>query len=247
MMKSKRIFVTVLMLLVASLFVMGFTGCKGEKVIRMGTNAAFPPFEYIEGSKFAGIDIELSEAIAKDLGKELKVENMEFASLIDALNSGKVDFVAAGMSVRPDREEQVDFTINYYNATQVIIIKDGTDDIKGSDDLIGKKIGVQTGTTGQEVAESIKDVEVSKYDNGMEAVMDLKNGKINAVIIDNFPAQKYAEKNPELKLVDGDFEEEFYAMAVKKGNKELLESMNKTLERLMEDGTYQNILDKYQN
>lgn len=247
MKKRIKIITTLILVMVMSLMTIMITGCKEEKVIKMGTNAAFPPFEFIEGGKFAGIDIELSEAIAKDLGMELKVENMEFGSLIDALSSGKVDFVAAGMSVDPDREKQVDFTINYYNATQAIIVKGDNESIKGDADLEGKKLGVQTGTTGQDVAEAIKDAEVSKYDNGMEAVMDLKNGKIDAVVIDNFPAQKYVENNPELKIVEGDFEEEYYAMAVKKGNTELLEKINATLQKLIDDGTYQEILDKYTN
>ena len=138
MKKRIKIITTLILVMVMSLMTIVITGCKEEKVIKMGTNAAFPPFEYIEGGKFAGIDIELSEAIAKDLGMELKVENMEFGSLIDALSSGKVDFVAAGMSVDPDREKQVDFTINYYNATQAIIVKGDNESIKGDADLEGK-------------------------------------------------------------------------------------------------------------
>ena len=188
---------------------------------------------------------EQSEAIAKELGMKLKVENMAFDSLIDAVNSGKVDFVAAGMTVRPDREENVDFTLKYYNATQTIIVQGNNNDVKSKANLEGKKIGVQTGTTGQDIAGEIKDAEVSKYNNGLEAVMDLKNGKIDAVIIDNFPAKSYVDKNSELKLVEGDFDEEQYAMAVKKGNTKLLEKINKALQKLIDDGTYDKILDKY--
>lgn len=225
------------------------SGCQtsGKGTLTMGTNAEFPPFEYIEHGEFAGIDVDLAAEIAKDLGMELKVENMAFDTLIDAVNSGKVDFVAAGMTVRPDREENVDFTLKYYNATQTIIVHKDNDTVETKEDLEGKKVGVQTGTTGQDIAGEIKDVDLSKYNNGLEAVMDLKNGKIDAVIIDNFPAQSYVEKNSDLKLVAGDFDEEQYAMAVKKGNKTLLDKMNKALNRIMDDGTYEKIMDKYSN
>ena len=223
-----------------------FAGCqKDEGVIRMGTNAEFPPFEYVENGEYAGIDVELAKAIAKELGKELVIEDMAFDALIDAVNSGKVDFIAAGMTVRPDREKNVDFSIKYYNASQTIIVKGDNEDIKTKDDLVGKKIGVQTGTTGYDLAVEIKDEVVSSYNNGLEATLDLKNGNVDAVIIDNFPAKKYVEKNPELKLIEGQFEEEQYAIAVKKGNKKLLDQINKALQKLMDDGTYDSILEKY--
>ncbi|NMB96400.1 MAG: basic amino acid ABC transporter substrate-binding protein, partial [Clostridiaceae bacterium] len=208
-------------------------------------NAEFPPFEFVENGEFAGIDVELAQAIAKELGKELVIEDMAFDALIDALNSGKVDFVAAGMTVNAEREKNVDFTTKYYNATQTIIVKGDNEDIKTVEDLEGKKIGVQTGTTGYDLAMEIKDAVVNSYNNGLEATLDLKNGNIDAVIIDNFPAKKYVENNPELKLIDGQFEEEQYAMAVKKGNKKLLEQINKALQKLIDDGTYDSILDKY--
>ena len=233
----------ILVLAIATLFTV--VGCKKGETLKMGTNAEFPPFEFVENNKFAGIDVDLAEAIAKELGMKLEVENMAFDTLIDAVNSGKVDFVAAGMTANPEREKNADFTMKYYNATQTIIIQGSNNEVKSNADLEGKKIGVQTGTTGQDIAGEIKDAEVSKYNNGLEAVMDLKNGKIDAIIIDNFPAMSYVDKNPELKLVEGEFEEEQYAMAVKKGNTELLEKINKALQKLIEDGTYNEILDKY--
>jgi len=243
MKKSLKVLIT-LFLISAIMFV--FAGCqKDEGVIRMGTNAEFPPFEYVENGEYAGIDVELAKAIAKELGKELVIEDMAFDALIDAVNSGKVDFIAAGMTVRPDREKNVDFSIKYYNASQTIIVKGDNEDIKTKDDLVGKKIGVQTGTTGYDLAVEIKDAVVSSYNNGLEATLDLKNGNIDAVIIDNFPAKKYVEKNPELKLIEGQFEEEQYAIAVKKGNKKLLDQINKALQKLMDDGTYDSILEKY--
>jgi len=243
--KMKKILKNIAVLFLITTIVLAVAGCSNKGTLKMGTNAEFPPFEFVEGGKFAGIDVELAEEIAKELGMKLKIENMAFESLIDAVSSGKVDFVAAGMTIRPDREENADFTMTYYNAIQTIIIKEDNSNIETKDDLEGKRIGVQTGTTGQYLAEEIKDAEVGKYNNGLEAVMDLKNGKIDAVIIDNFPAKTYADKNPELKLIEGQFEEEQYAMAVKKGNTELLEKINNALQKLIDNGTYQKIVDKY--
>ncbi|HHV97345.1 MAG TPA: basic amino acid ABC transporter substrate-binding protein [Clostridiaceae bacterium] len=242
----KRIFKVLIALFLIAAIILAFAGCKkDEGIIKMGTNAEFPPFEYVENGEYVGIDVELAKAIAKELGKELVIEDMAFDALIDALNSGKVDFVAAGMTVNADREKNVDFTIKYYNASQTIVVRADNEDIKTKDDLVGKRIGVQTGTTGYDLAMEIKDAVVNSYNNGLEATMDLKNGNIDAVIIDNFPAKKYAERNSELKLIEGEFEEEQYAMAVKKGNKKLLDQINKALQKLMEDGTYDSILEKY--
>ena len=148
---------------------------------------------------------------------ELVVEDMEFEALMSALKSGKIDFIAAGFTVKADRAEQVLFTDTYFTAVQVIMVTQDNEEIKGPDDLAGKKIGVQNATTGDFVASDIEDAEVERYNNGMEAVMDLKNGNIDAVIIDNLPAQLLAEKNPEVKILDEKpAENEEYALAVRK-------------------------------
>ena len=145
----KLIVITVLFLA----FLIPFTGCKSDKkVLVMGTNAEFPPFEFVDGGEIKGIDVDFAKAICKELGYELVIENLDFDTLLNALDSKKVDFVAAGMTVTPDREEQANFTITYYKAKQVLIVKEDSN-IQSIEDLVGKRIGVQSGTTGQYIAE----------------------------------------------------------------------------------------------
>ncbi len=212
-----------------------------EDVIVMGTNAEFPPFEYVTENgivdKFSGIDVAIAKEIADDLGKELKIENMEFDSLIMALATGKVDFVAAGMTVRPDRQESVDFSDTYYTAKQVMIVKEDSD-IKSAADLEGKKIGVVLGYTGDTAVTEDLGYEPERFKKGADAVMDLVNGRLDVVVIDSAPANAFVEKNPGLAIVEDPevFENEEYAIAVPKGDAELLEKINATLKELKDSG-----------
>ena len=148
----------------------------------MATNAEFPPYEFHEGDDVVGIDADIARAIGEEMGMEVKIEDMAFDSIIPAVTSGKADFGAAGMTVTEDRKKNVDFTDTYATATQVIIVKEGSD-IAGPDDLTGKKIGVQLGTTGDIYADDIEDAEVERYNKGFEAVQALTQDKIDAVVI----------------------------------------------------------------
>ena len=214
--------------------------------LRMGTNAAFPPFEYKEGDGFAGIDVEICQEIAKKLGKDFEVVDMEFDALLPAVNSGKCDIVAAGMTVDPDREKEVDFTGSYYTSTQVIIVQKDNESITSQEDLKNLKLGAQSGTTGEEAIKNIEGAELLSYQNGMEAVLALKNGQIDAIVIDSEPAKNFVENNSEdLKLVEAGFPEEYYAIAVKKGDTELLEDIEAALQELKDDGTIDSIIEKY--
>lgn len=215
----------------------------------MGTNAEFPPFEFVDGGEIKGIDVDFAKAICKELGYELVIENLDFDTLLNALDSKKVDFVAAGMTVTPDREEQANFTITYYKAKQVLIVKEDSN-IQSIEDLVGKRIGVQSGTTGQYIAEDeiegAKDNDlITGYSAGSLAVKAVENGQIDAVIIDNLPAQEFVKKNEGLKIVDGLFEDEEYAMAFNKKDEELLKKFNEAMQKLIDDGTLQEIVDKY--
>jgi polar amino acid transport system substrate-binding protein len=219
---------------------------KDTNKIVWGTNAAFAPFEMRQGDKVIGIDADIAQRIADKLGVELVVEDMEFEALMSALKSGKIDFIAAGFTVKPDRAEQVLFTDTYFTAVQVIMVTQDNEEIKGPDDLAGKKIGVQNATTGDFVASDIEDAEVERYNNGMEAVMDLKNGNIDAVIIDNLPAQLLAEKNPEVKILDEKpAENEEYALAVRKGDTELQKVINEVLSEMKASGEIEELVNKY--
>ncbi|MDE7058387.1 MAG: transporter substrate-binding domain-containing protein [Lachnospiraceae bacterium] len=216
---------------------------KGDELI-MATNAYFEPYEYYEGDAVVGIDAEIAQAIADKMGMTLKIEDMEFDSIIAAVNSGKAHIGVAGMTVTEDRLENVDFSDSYTTATQVIIVQEGSE-IAGADDLEGKKVGVQLGTTGDIFAADIKDVQLEQYNKGMDAVQALANGMIDAVIIDNEPAKQFVAKAEGLTILEEEFVTEEYAIAVAKGNKELLDDINKALDAIIADGTVKGIVDKY--
>ncbi|WP_457942055.1 transporter substrate-binding domain-containing protein [Caproiciproducens sp. LBM24188] len=224
---------------------------KADGYITMSTNAEFEPFEYKDGDKVTGIDVEIAQKVADKLGVQLKVNDIAFDTLITELNSGKSNFVAAGMSVTEDRQKNVDFSDTYFYASQAIIVtKDSP--IKLPSDLNGKKVGVQQGTTGdtyctnEDGKNDIKVSSVERYNKGVDAVADLMNGKIDAVVIDSFPATKFVEKNSDklVKLNDA-LTVEKYAIAVKKGDKEMLDTINNVLSDMKSSGELDKIIEKY--
>ena len=253
------------LLLTACLAAALLTGCGGSKTadsssdaqdsttstsadggtLRMGTNATFPPYEFVgDDGNVQGIDVDIAAAIADKLGMKLEVTDMEFDSLIPALQSDTVDVALAGMTVTPDRQENVDFSDSYAKGVQVIIVKDGSD-IASPDDLEGKNIGVQTGTTGDiYCTDDYGEDHVIAYDDGIVAVQDLLNGKVDAVVIDNAPAKEYVAANPGLKVLETSYAEEDYAIGMAK-NSPLEDAINSALEELKADGTLQSIVDKY--
>ena len=208
----------------------------------MATNAE--PYEFHEGDDVVGIDADIARAIGEEMGMEVKIEDMAFDSIIPAVTSGKADFGAAGMTVTEDRKKNVDFTDTYATATQVIIVKEGSD-IAGPDDLTGKKIGVQLGTTGDIYADDIEDAKVERYNKGFEAVQALTQDKIDAVVIDGEPAKEFVAEADGLKILDEAFTEEEYAIAVAKDNDDLLKKMNEALASLKESGKIDEIVAKY--
>lgn len=211
----------------------------------MATNAEFPPYEYYEGENVVGIDADIAAAVADKLGMELKIEDMAFDSIIPAVQSGKADIGAAGMTVTEDRATQVDFSDSYYTGVQVIIVTDDSD-ITEPDDLKGKKIGVQQGTTGDIYStDDFGDDNVERFNKGMEAVQALQQGKIDAVIIDNQPAKTFVEENEGLKILETSYVEEDYALEIKKGNDDLVKKVNDAIKELKEDGTFDKIVAKY--
>lgn len=218
----------------------------GDNVLVMATNAEFPPYEYHDGGDIVGIDVEVAEAIAKKLGMTLEIEDIAFDSIIPELESGKADIGVAGMTVDEDRLKNVDFTDPYTTASQVIIVKEDSD-IAGPDDLKGKYIGVQLGTTGDIYASDYEadGSTIERYNKGFEAVQAMQQGKIDAVVIDNEPAKVFVSQNEGIKILDEALTVEEYAIAVKKGNTELLDKINKALGELKESGELQAIIDKY--
>lgn len=220
---------------------------SGSAKLTVATNAEFEPFEYMEGKKIVGIDVDISTAIAKDMGKTLEVNNMDFDSVIPAITTGKFDLGVAGISKTPDREKSVDFSEPYYTAKNVIIIKDTNTAVTGKASLKGKKIAVQKGTTGDDLATSVTgDANVDRFDASADAILELKNGRADAVIIDSFPAAKFVKANPGLKILSESFDSEQYCIAVKKGNTALLSEVNKVIEKLKSDGELDKIVKNYE-
>lgn len=227
----------------------GSKGASGmtveDGVLTMATNAYFPPYEYYEGEEIVGIDAEIAKAIADKLGMELKIEDMEFDSIITAVQTGKADMGLAGMTVDEKRKKSVNFSDSYATGIQVVIVTEDSD-IASVDDLAGKKIGVQLSTTGDMYASDDYGEEfVEQYNKGADAVMALQQGKVDAVIIDNEPAKSFVAVNDGLKILDTEYVTEDYAACINKENNELLEAVNGALAELKEDGTLQGILDKY--
>jgi len=227
------------------LMIASLAACTSKKdELVMATNAEFPPYEFHEGDKIVGIDVEICQAIADELGKELVIEDMAFDSVITSVYTGKADLGAAGLTITEDRLKNINFSNPYATAAQVIIIKEDSD-IASPDDLVGKTIGVQLGTTGDIYAEDIEDATLERYNKGFEAVQALLQGKIDAVIIDNEPAKVYVSQNDGLKIVDEAFTYEEYAIAIAKDNDKLLNDVNAAIKKLKDSGKLDEIVAKY--
>lgn len=244
-MKMKKL--VSLLLATACVFSMaacGSSDSESAETLVMATNAEFPPYEYYDGNNIVGIDVDIANAIAEELGMELKIEDMAFDSVITAVSSGKADIGLAGLTVTEDRLENVNFSDTYATATQVIIVAEGSD-IKSVADLEGKSIGVQLGTTGDFFASDVEGATVEQYNKGFEAVQALSQGKIDAVMIDNEPAKEFVNQVEGLVILDEAFAIEEYAIALAKENEELLEKVNEALANLSESGKLDEIVAEY--
>lgn len=217
----------------------------------MGTNAEFEPFEYhevVDGQpQIVGFDIDVCKIIADKLGVELVIEDMDFDGLIPALESGSIDMIAAGMTATEERAKSVNFSESYFDASQVIIIRQDDDSIKGREDLKDKKLGVQLGTTGDLEAskEEVGAAEVVKFNKAPEAIEDLKSGRIDAVILDQAPARAYVSQNEGLIILDERLTQETYSLACQKGDEKFTEFLNSVIKDIKESGVYDELLEKY--
>ena len=238
----------ILALALAAVMAFALVACNApaEETLTMGTNAAFPPYEFMdENNNVVGIDAEIAAAVAEKLGMKLEIKDMAFESLITAVSSGAVDIVLAGMTVTEERKESVNFSDSYATGVQVVIVTEDSA-IASIEDLAGKKIGVQTGTTGDiYCAGDYGEDAVARYDNGALAVAALQNGQVDCVVIDNEPAKAFVEANEGLKLLDTEYITEDYAAAIAKDNTELLDKVNAALAELKADGKIDEIIGKY--
>ena len=229
----------------------GLKTVESGKLI-MATNAAFPPYEFIEGNEIVGIDAEIAGAIADKLGLELQIDDMEFDSIIESVKGGKADMGLAGMTVTEERKEVVNFTASYATGVQVVIVTEDSA-ITSVDDLFAEGasnvIGVQRNTTGDLYTtwdlEDAGLATIDRYSKGAEAVQALKTGKVDCVVIDNEPAKAFVAEVEGLKILDTEYILEEYAGAMNKDNAELFEAVNVALEELIADGTVQAIIDTY--
>ena len=211
----------------------------------MSTNASFPPYEMIaDDGSFEGIDVEVADAIAKKLGLELEVDDMDFDAALLAVQQNKSDIVMAGVTVTDDRKLVMNFTDSYATGVQVVIVKEGSD--VTLDNLGEKMIGTQRGTTGYiYTSDDYGDDHVTAYDNGASAVQALQNGQVDCVVIDSAPAEAFVAANAGLTILDTEYVTENYAIGVNKDNAALLDAINQALAELTADGTIQAIVDKY--
>ncbi len=222
---------------------------SGIDKIVFATNPEFPPFEYVTTNgvigEFDGIDMAIAVKIGEILGCEIEMQSLEFDSLITAISTGQIEASIAGMTVTEERKESVDFSTPYYTATQVMIVPEDSD-ITCAADMEGKKITVVQGYTGQIAVENLG-FPFEAFKKGTECVMELTNGNCDVVVIDSATADKYVADNEGLKIVEDSsvFEDEQYAIAVQKGNTELLNAINTAVEQMLEDGTIAELSAKY--
>ena len=243
-MKTKKI-LSICLVFILTLIL---SGCgKNKNEIIMVTEAGFAPYEYYENGEIVGVDVAIAKEIAKELGKKLVVKNVDFDSIVSELKSGKADFAAAGMSITEERKKQVDFTIEYVTSNQVVVVKKDSS-LNDITQLDGKRIAVQLGTVGDSyVTENYKNSEINRQKKFLVAAEAVKNNKADCIVMDQIPAQQLVSQNPELKILDGILFKDSYGMAVKKGNTELLDTMNTVLQRLIDEGKIEEYTIKYSN
>jgi ABC-type amino acid transport/signal transduction systems, periplasmic component/domain len=245
-MKKKLVSMLVITAMVATMF----AGCsKKNDTLIVGTNAGFAPYEYMdEGNKVVGVDMDISKAIADSMGKKLEIKNMDFDAALVAVEKGKVDFVAAGVSVDETRKKKMDFSDDYVNSTEVVVVNKAHPALAEATDkaLAGKIVGVQRGNIADVwVNTNVKAKEEKRYPLFSQAAQDLKNQKIDCIVMDKIPAEDLVKANPELSILKETLFEDKYAIAVKKGNKEMLDKINAVIKDLKDSGKMDEFFAKY--
>ena len=216
----------------------------------VGTEAGFAPYEYMEGDKVVGIDMDIAQAIDDAMGKKLEIKNMDFDGALLAVQQGKVDMVAAGVSVNEERKKVMDFSTEYVNSTEVVVVNKADSIVASVEDLNDKVIGVQQGNIADFYVsdeENVKAKEIKRYTKFAQAAEDLKNSKIDCIVMDQYPAQELVEANDTLAILDGTLFEDKYAIAVQKGNKELLDKVNEVIDQLIKDGKIEEFTANHTN
>ena len=240
-------------LIVVMIAIFGIISCgnktetnKNTKKLVVGTDGVFPPFGYMENGELVGFDIDLIKQIGKDLGYEIEMKVQRFDALIPSLKAGKLDAIISGMSATEERKQSVDFTDEYFKSTQVYLRKKGNTAVNSKESLSGKKVGVQLGTIQEIEAKKIKNTNIITNDATVNLILDLKNGKTDAVILENIVAMEFMKKNSDIEIF---YEEKLpYGMAIafdKGKHSELIKQINEELKKLQENGKYAELIKKY--
>ena len=234
-----------IIVLLCMIMVVAGCGKKDDSKLIMVTEAGFAPYEYYSNGEIVGVDVDIAKEIAASMGKELVIKDIAFDSIINEVKTGKADFGAAGISYNEERAKNVDFTINYSTSKQVVIVKNDSG-ITNIGDINGKKIAVQLGSIADTyVSSTYKDASVVRQKKYLAAIEDLNTGKVDCVVMDLLPAEQILKTNSGLKILDGALVEDSYGMIVKKGNKELLNNINKVLEKLKNEGKIDEYIIKH--
>lgn len=230
-----------ILLFICGLFILTGCGKRNSNELIMVTEAGFAPYEYYENSEVVGVDVDIAREIAKEMGKTLVIKDIAFDSIINEVKTGKADFGAAGISYSDERAKNVDFSINYAVSKQVVIVKNDSS-ITDINSIGNKKIAVQLGSVADTfVTDEYDEATIVRQKKYLAAIEDLKVGKVDCVVMDELPAKEIVNSNTEIKILNGALTNDSYGMVVKKGNKELLEVINKVLNRLSSDGS----IDRY--
>lgn len=217
-----------------------------DGVLDLGTCADFPPYESYEGEEIVGIDPDIANAIGDKLGLKVKLHDMDFSNIIAGVEGGKLDGAISGISITEDRAKQVNFSEAYAKSVQVVLVKEDSD-VKSINDLKGKKIATQLGSTGDTLANSDFDAEnVQAFAKFSDAVLALQNGKVDAIILDKETADKFEDANDDLDILDSAYADEEYSIAISKDNQELLDKVNEVINELKENGELEKIVNKYE-
>lgn len=225
-------------------------GCGGEKkedvkTYVIGMSADFAPFEYREDGKIVGFDVELAKKIEEEAGIRLEIQDIAFAGLLPALQTGKIDAIISGMSVTEERKKAVNFSKAYFDVSQVVVVRKDEEEIKSGEDLPGKSVGVALGTTSDTIVEEIEGIDLIKYNKSYEAILALNTEKIDAIVLDYQQALNFVKKNPKLMILSGELAKEEYAIAVGKKNEELLRALDAALEEIVGSPYYNDLIEKY--
>ncbi len=247
-MKNKKILLSIVLIIVVAiivaLIIFNKNSSKENDKLVMVTEAGFAPYEFYEGEEVVGVDVEIAKKIAEKMGKTLEIKDTDFDSIINEIKTGKADFGAAGLSITPERLEEVDFSIEYATSKQVIVVKKDSS-INGPDDLKGKKVAVQLGTIADLTLSEETEIELVQHKKYLLAVEDLMAGKVDAIVMDSLPAAEIIKENSGLKITDEELLTDKYGIAVKKGNTELLNTINEVLQELMDEGKIEEFTIKY--